>query len=274
MGKKSKFVQICVEGATSDGRNVSRQDIQDMADTYDQRMYNARVNIEHFRGLLPNSPFKAYGDVTSVKAEDIKEGPLKGKLALLGQIDATDDLVEINRARQKVHTSIEYNPNFAKTGKAYLTGLAVTDSPASLGTEILQFCAGAASNPLAHRKSDPACLFTASEEITFEFEDAPEDKPNLLTRVKEMLSSRDKGHKDDMSDIQNTIILMTENQQQQSEKLGQIDTLTQAVTLLTENVEKQQNALTELTQKLSTTDADHLSRPPATGGKTELETDC
>lgn len=274
MGKKSKFVQICVEGATSDGRNVSRQDIQDMADTYDQRMYNARINIEHYRGLLPNSHFRAYGDVTATKAEEIQEGPLKGKLALLGQIDATDDLVEINRARQKVHTSIEYNPNFAKTGKAYLTGLAVTDSPASLGTEILKFCAGAENNPLAHRKSDPACLFTASEEITFEFEEPKEEKPNLLTRVKELLSSRDKGHQADMSDIQGTITLMAENQQQQAERLNQIDTLTQAVTLLTDNVSQQQTALTELTQKLSTTDASHLSRPLSTGGKPELETDC
>lgn len=274
MGKKSKFVQICTEGATCDGRNVSRQDIQDMADSYDPRMYNARVNMEHFRGLLPNSPFKAYGDVTGLKAEEITEGPLKGKLALKAQIDATDELVEINRARQKVHTSVEYNPNFAKTGKAYLTGLAVTDSPASLGTEILQFCAGVENNPLAHRKSDPACLFTASEEITFEFEEPQEDKPNLLTRVKELLSTRDKGHQADMSDIQKTITLMAENQQQQSEHLGQIDTLTQAVTLLTDNVTQQQAALTELTQKLSTTDASHLSRPLSTGGKPELETDC
>lgn len=274
MGKKSKHTQVCVEGATCDGRSVSRQDIQDMADSYDPRMYNARVNIEHYRGLLPNSPFKAYGDVVGLKAEEIQEGPLKGKLALKAQIDATDELVEINRARQKVHTSIEYNPNFAKTGKAYLTGLAVTDSPASLGTEILQFCAGATNNPLAHRKSDPACLFTASEEVTFEFEGTPEDKPNLLSRVKEMLSSRDKDHKDDVSDIQSTIILMTENQQKQSEKLGQIDTLTQAVTLLTDNLDKQQIALTELTQKLSTTDADNQTRQLATGGKTELETDC
>ncbi len=35
---------------------------------------------------------------------------------------------------QFLHTSCEYTADFAKTGKAYLTGLAMTDEPASLGT--------------------------------------------------------------------------------------------------------------------------------------------
>ena len=35
---------------------------------------------------------------------------------------------------QFLHTSCEYIADFAKTGKAYLTGLAMTDEPASLGT--------------------------------------------------------------------------------------------------------------------------------------------
>ncbi|MGK3600335.1 GPO family capsid scaffolding protein, partial [Escherichia coli] len=33
------------------------------------------------------------------------------------------------------------------TGKAYLVGLAATDDPASLGTEMLTFSASAAHNP-------------------------------------------------------------------------------------------------------------------------------
>lgn len=50
---------------------------------------------------------------------------------------------------QKVYTSIEVNPKFADTGEAYLIGLAVTDDPASLGTEYLAFSASASANPLA-----------------------------------------------------------------------------------------------------------------------------
>ncbi|PNB14442.1 GPO family capsid scaffolding protein, partial [Pseudomonas sp. DP16D-E2] len=40
---------------------------------------------------------------------------------------------------QKLFTSIEIQPEFADTGKPYLRGLAITDDPASLGTQPLHF---------------------------------------------------------------------------------------------------------------------------------------
>jgi hypothetical protein len=36
----------------------------------------------------------------------------------------------------------EVNPKFADTGEAYLMGIGVTDSPASLGTDVLSPCEG------------------------------------------------------------------------------------------------------------------------------------
>jgi thioredoxin-like negative regulator of GroEL len=48
-----------------------------------------------------------------------------------------------------LHFSIEVTEDFAKTGKTYLTGLAMTDSPASLGTDEMRF------------KSFPGRTFTA-----------------------------------------------------------------------------------------------------------------
>lgn len=80
---------------------------------------------------------KCYGDVVGLKTEENAEG----KLQLLAQIDPTDDLIKLNKERQKIYTSIECDPNFADTGEAYLVGLAVTDNPASLGTEMLVFSA-------------------------------------------------------------------------------------------------------------------------------------
>lgn len=56
------------------------------------------------------------------------------------------------KAGQKVYTSMEIRPNFANSGKCYLVGLAVTDDPASLGTEYLEFCSRATQNPLAGKK--------------------------------------------------------------------------------------------------------------------------
>lgn len=274
MGKKSKFQQVCVEGATTDGRHINRQDIQDIADTYDPKLFNARVNLEHINGILPNGPFKAYGDVTAVKAEEIQDGPLKGKLALKAQIDATDELVEMNRARQKVHTSIEFRPNFAKTGKSYLTGLAVTDNPASLGTEILQFSSTATVNPLAHRKTDAECLFTAAEEVTFEFEEVPDNRPSLLDKVREMFSSRDKAGRNQMDDVHLAVTEIAEHQQQQEEKFNELLDLPATVTRLSEQVTAQQEELAALKQKLGSTDADVYFRPEVTGAPNEFETDC
>lgn len=69
-GKKvSKFFRIGVEGDTCDGRIISASDIQEMADTFDPRVYGCRINLEHIKGLLPDSPFKRYGDVVELKAE-------------------------------------------------------------------------------------------------------------------------------------------------------------------------------------------------------------
>jgi len=168
---KSKFFRVATEGDTTDGRKIERSWIQDMADTYNPVMYGARVNLEHIRGVTPASPFKALGDVTALKAQPVENG----KLGLFAQIDPTADLVAMNHARQKIYSSVEVSPNFANTGKAYMVGLAVTDSPASLGTDVLSF---AASHPdlkmFDGRKVDPANLFSAAAETKIEMEaDAP-----------------------------------------------------------------------------------------------------
>ena len=97
---KTKFVRVAVEGATSDGRIIERAWIEQMAASYNPETYAARVWLEHLRGIMPDGPFCAYGDVIAVKTETVKiDG--KEKLALLAQIDATDALVAIVKARQK-----------------------------------------------------------------------------------------------------------------------------------------------------------------------------
>ncbi|MFY7149643.1 GPO family capsid scaffolding protein, partial [Enterobacter cloacae complex sp. SHL008] len=162
MAKKvSKWFRIGVEGDTCDGRVISADDIQEMADTFDPRVYGCRINLEHIRGLLPDSLFKRYGDVVELKAEVISDGSaLDGKKALFGKIQPLDELVSMVKAGQKVYTSMEIRPNFANSGKCYLVGLAVTDDPASLGTEYLEFCSRATQNPLAGKKDQPGDLFS------------------------------------------------------------------------------------------------------------------
>ncbi|MGH8076915.1 MAG: GPO family capsid scaffolding protein, partial [Lysobacter sp.] len=139
MPRKSKFFRVATEGATTDGRKIERKWLQQAAKNFDPLTYGARVFMEHIRGINPAWGFSCLGDVLALETREVD-----GKLALFAQIDPTDELVTLTDARQKIYSSIEIAENFANTGEAYLVGLGVTDSPASLGTEILAF---ASQNP-------------------------------------------------------------------------------------------------------------------------------
>jgi len=133
------FTRVALEGTALDGRKISRKQIQDMADQYDpDKRHGARIWLEHIRGLFADSLFSALGDVLSLKTEEVDvEG--EKKLGLYAELHPTEKLTKMNQDRQKIYTSIEMDVDYADTGKAYLTGLAVTDSPASQGTEMLKF---------------------------------------------------------------------------------------------------------------------------------------
>lgn len=150
---KSKFFRIAVEGATVDGRVIQREWLEQCAASYSPATYTARINCEHIAGYSPDKPFNAYGTVLSLRTEDVTlsiNGEDKTLLALYAEIDANDQLLAINRAGQKLFTSCEIHPDFAGEGKAYLVGLAVTDQPASLGTEPLKFAARSRPNLFTH----------------------------------------------------------------------------------------------------------------------------
>ncbi|WP_225182344.1 GPO family capsid scaffolding protein [Pectobacterium aroidearum] len=284
MAKKvSKWFRVGVEGDTCDGRVIDANDIQNMADTFDPRVYGCRINLEHLKGLLPDSPFRRYGDVVELKSEAIDDdSALKGKLALFAKITPTDELIALNKASQKVYTSMEIQPNFANTGKAYLVGLAVTDDPASLGTEMLEFSAKAKLNPLATRKSSPENLFSVATEVTLEFEDLPDVEPTLLTRVKALFGRKQSSDDARFNDVHEAV----------AEVAGQVQTNADSVEQrFTQLEQRQQQDIATLTQKLSASEqqlsdlkatldgTESLSqkrRPPATGGEGEatLLTNC
>jgi hypothetical protein len=278
---KAKRFRIAVEGATTDGRVISRDWISQMAKNYSPEMYGARINMEHIRGYAADSTFRRFGDVTAVEAEEIGDGPLKGKLALFGWIDPTPELVELTKARQKIYTSIEVNPEFADTGEAYLVGLAVTDDPASLGTEILSFSATAKVNPLASRKQDKDNLFTAAEETVIEFEEVAEPSPSLLTRITAMFTGQKKASGEQFADVGAAVTAVAEQVQLNAESQTQkLSALEQTVTARLEAIEQQAGedraAFAELQGQLSQTDGSFTRRPAATGSdpKSGAQTDC
>lgn len=280
MPAKSKFFRVAVEGATTDGRAITRNDIEQAAKNYDPQKYGARVWIEHIRGIGPDSTFKAFGDVLAVKSEQVDIAG-ETKLALFAQIDPTDPLVAlVNTERQKVYTSIELNPNFADTGEAYLVGLGVTDSPASLGTEMLKFSTTATSNPLASRKQNPDNLFTAAEEATIEFEQEAQESLGTMffNKIMGILGKKDASAADRFNAIESTVEMVATSQKelvdQNSTFSQQIESTLAQVQELSEANKKLTEDFNALTAKLESEEAPS-GRPPASGGDTTVKkTDC
>jgi hypothetical protein len=283
---KSKFFRVAVEGATTDGRTMERSWISDIAATYNPQTYGARIFLEHIRGLMPDGPFKAYGDVTAVKAEEITDGDLKGKLALFAQIEPTADLVSMTKAKQKIYSSIEVNPKFASTGRAYLVGLGVTDSPASLGTDMLTFAAQASANPLASRKQSPDNLFTAAEAIEIEWEEEPADNATttLFAAIKERLAKltgKAKVQDAQFAELGDALNGLTEALEQLAthstattqQFADQLSAFTRRLDTIEQAGKDSSIAFATLRAELEATPA-FTPRPPATGGSGVLQTDC
>lgn len=265
----TNFFRVAVEGATCDGRVLERQHIAEMAEQYDPQVYGARVNLEHILGWSPNSDFRAYGDVAETKTEEIAEGPLKGKLALLVKVDATDELVELKKKRQKIYHSIEVHPSFADTGRAYLMGLACTDNPASLGTEMMKFCAqNINASPLAARHYSKECFFTESIESLLDFvsdEQPSETGKNFFSRIKEMLTGTRQHFDRENGDIRQAVELIAESQGELLDKVGKLSAGQIKVQKNGEAVDKLREDLDKLKQQLSAQDASQHRRPAATG---------
>lgn len=250
MAKKSKRFRIGVEGATTDGRVIERVWLTQMAANYNPQVYTAVVNMEHIKGYTPDSAFRRFGIVERVEAEEISDGPLKGKMALYGWIVPTDELVSMTANMQKIFTSMEVNPKFSDTGEAYLVGLAVTDDPASLGTEMLQFSASAEANPLARRKQDRDNLFTAAEETLFEFEDLPEEKPSFFASIKALLSRKSADDDARFADVHQAVEEVAGAHQALSESVAEVG---QSLGNLKEDFSKR---LDDMQQKLTTAESD------------------
>lgn len=273
---KKRF-RIATAGATTDGREISADWIRQMAKNYDPKKYGARVNLEHYRGVLPDGPFKAYGDVISLHAEEVDVGGEK-RWALFAEINPTPDLIELSKKRQKVYTSMEVQPDFAKTGEAYLVGLAITDSPASLGTEMLQFAAGAKTNPFADRKQSPENLFSEAVEIVLDFTETPPDD-GLLAKVSKLIAGfGNKFASADarMQDAHQAIELLADNQRQLAEQISKLSGLPDEHKTLKAAHDKLQADYTDLVAKLDKeTPPSFTKRPAATGGEGGANlTDC
>ncbi|WP_339427898.1 GPO family capsid scaffolding protein [Pseudomonas sp. RA_105y_Pfl1_P41] len=129
----SYWKRVATSGTTADGREILPQELRDIAETYKPSKYTAVIWCDHERWS------GSHGTVFAVRLVEEGEDLEPGQIALEAQLKPNDRLLQLNDQGQKLFSSIEITPNFAGSGKAYLTGLGVTDEPASLGTQELYF---------------------------------------------------------------------------------------------------------------------------------------
>lgn len=264
--KKSKFFRVAVEGATTDGREITREQIQQMAKNFDPETYGARIWLEHIRGTTGDSTFGAYGDVLAVKTDDVEINGKK-KLALMAQISPTPELIELNKKRQKIYTSIELAPQFSDTKQAYLVGLGVTDSPASLGTEMLTFASQSKVNPFSTKKQNPDNLFTEAVEVVLEFDDDDDTSESTFSasikKVLKKFSKKSAGDDERFEELLEAVESIADHSGELEEKHSASN---KKVKKLEAELETFKTEFSAFKEQMDKTDHSASNRPTATGG--------
>ncbi|HBR3116165.1 TPA: GPO family capsid scaffolding protein [Klebsiella pneumoniae] len=264
--KPRKKFRVAVSGNTVDGREIQPQHLRDAAANYNLNVYAARVNIEHFLSPYPGSDFGAMGDVTALSTEDITEGPLAGRTALYAEIDPSDRMVQMTDKGQKVYSSIELAPQFALNGKAYVVGLAMTDTPASLGTDRLKFAAQQRASVMAfnNQQGEPPMFTEAIEAEVIELAAQRSDEgKQWFNRVMGILGKGQKTDDQRFGQVHQAVEAVAQSQVDLGE---QFSTAEQERQQDKAAIQKLTADLVALRQQLEGTDGNFSQRPAAGGG--------
>lgn len=234
---QSESICILTAGPTIDGRFIEQHVIDDMVETYDPKKYNARINEEHW------SWGPKYGSVLSVeKRDNTLWAVLKPNSALLATIERG----------QLLHTSCEITPNFADTGKSYLSGLALTDDPASLGTTEMHLSDETKKKGVAFFSSGA----TVGRELIEHQTLTKQDDITFLARLKHALGFTETTE----------LSIQEEAPEMDKETKALLSTQAEQMTLLTAGLTK----LTATVEALSATEPDVEVEKPTVGVDTEL----
>lgn len=265
----SKPFVIATEGPTVDGRNISRQWISDMAANYDPKVYTAVANLEHFLSMQPDSIWSAYGKVVSLSTQETEIMGEK-KLQLLAVVDVSKELSDMQKAGKKAFASAEVMGNFIGKGIAYLTGLAFTDTPASIGTESMKFSMG----------GTPGERYASASEVEIEFEADKPETPNgagesLFSKVKELLGVGKKDADARFADQSKAIEAIAISQKEALDSLDKFSKsleskIDETAALLKETQEK----LAAFKSQMDNAPDGTTQRPKSTGSDGRITTDC
>ncbi|WP_304349747.1 GPO family capsid scaffolding protein [Comamonas testosteroni] len=272
--KQPTFTRVAVEGATVDGRTIQRVWLTQAAKNYDPEVKGARIWVEHMRSIWSDSPFSAQGDVVALKAEEIKTGKLAGKMALYAAIKPLPDLVEMNKKGKKVYSSIEVEPKFADTGEAYLTGLAVTDDPASLGVEMLKFSAKRDESKFSSEPLETTLEFSAEDDDDDDDDDsARTESAGLLSKLLgkfRRINGRQSDAEKFNAEAAEVLGVMGETIEQLQETVA---TQAKQLAKYRKQLDNQQQEFTAFRRQMDETDSDPKERSPSTGANADAA-DC
>ncbi|PLN99941.1 GPO family capsid scaffolding protein [Klebsiella michiganensis] len=264
--KPRKKFRVAVSGNTVDGREIQPQHLRDAAANYNLEVYAARVNIEHFLSPYPGSDFGAMGDVVALSAEDITEGPLAGRTGLYAEIEPSERMKQMTDKGQKVYSSIELHPQFALNGKAYMMGLAMTDTPASLGTERLKFAAQQRASVMAfnNQQAEAPMITEAIEVEVIELAAQRSDEgKQWFNRVMGILGKGQKTDDQRFGQVHQAVEAVAQSQVDLGE---QFSTAEQERQQDKAAIQKLTTDLAALRQQLEGTDGNFSQRQPANGG--------
>ncbi|BEB77232.1 GPO family capsid scaffolding protein [Escherichia coli] len=265
---RKKF-RVAVSGSTVDGREISPVHLREAAENFNPDVYAARVNVEHYLSPCPSSEFSAMGDVTALSTEDITEGPLAGRTALYAEIEPTERMKQLVADGKKIYSSIELHPQFSVNGRAYLVGLAMTDTPASLGTERLKFTAQQRQAVMTFNSIQgeaPLISEAIESEIIEMAEQRQEEGTQWFNRVMGIIGRGRKADDASFSRIQEAVEGVATSQADIIDRFNALETRhqqdSQKITSLT-------TELAALKEKLRTQDGDPQNRFTATGAASD-----
>jgi len=226
------WLSIGTGGPTANGRNIKPEWLNQTAAAYDPEEYTAVINVAHRYGNL--GTVRELRTTKDAKARTVLQARIRPNKYYLYNLDEESG----------IFFSMEITHDFAKSGKPYLTGLASTDKPASLGTTEARFSAEPGNVEL----SDPLEI----DRSAFQFEAGHNGiVAAVVSAVKDVFFFNHKKESDEMTEEQ--IKTMLE---------AAVKPLNDAVTKLTGD-------LSAFTSKLGKTTDDEESEKSKTNVKSE-----
>lgn len=217
MSYETDWIRVGTAGKTIDGREIQEQWLDDMAATYDPKEYCAQI-----WAWSHTNKYVTSGKVTAVKVGWDE----KGRKTCLVKLQPLPELVGLNQAGQLKHSSMEITPNYNGKGKAYLSGLVLTNYPASLGTEEIHLTPS--QNPI---------LLSVAYDFAADLTDPAEQVPKWFKNFAKLFFPEPKKNNDEVDQ------LMTSEQFQKFEA---------AQALQLEATKKQTEAVQALSAKFDT----------------------